>query len=263
MAWLVSLLTVLGYSTRVLSHLSHIAVSIDDQISPSSCQTTLDGLHALLTGAQRQLYNKTNTEIQRVTISLPRSWYDTPCVRGLTLTRASSQSPDIVILPTSSPIRTVQYGGCGVRGKRILLPHSRVENRGNETRDVTDLLISLLKYEFGYFNTQPSGINELKFPESKKTSEREPEMCSPDPLNDTDYNTEAPTQQNLLCQEQSPLSVIKSGLIGESEKSDVEPLGRSPIVEYVISQKTRHLLVLDRSQQSKHVWKHLRNALYR
>ena len=88
-------------------------------------------------------------------------------------------------------------------------------------------------------------------------------MCSLDLLNDTDYNTEAPTQQNLLCQEQSPLSVIKSGLISESEKSDVMAVGRSPIVEYVISQKTRHLLVLDRSQQSKHVWKHLRNALYR
>ena len=83
-------------------------------------------------------------------------------------------------------------------------------------------------------------------------------------VNDKDYNTEAPTQQNLLCQEQSPLRLIKSGLISESEKSDVMAVvGRSPIVEYVISQKTRHLLVLDRSQQSKHVWKHLRNALYR
>ena len=130
------------------------------------------------------------------------------------------------------------------------------------------MLISLLKYEFGYFNTQPSGLNELKFPESNESNETsemssEPETCSGDPFDDTAYNTEAPTQQNLLCQEQSPLSVIKSGLISESENSDVRSEGRSPIVEYVISQKTRHLLVLDRSQQSKHVWKHLRNALYR
>ena len=270
MARLVVLLTVLSWGSLVadtsVEHLSHIRVSIEDQIAPSSCQTTLDGLHTLLTGAAIQLYNKTNTAVQRVTVSLPRSWYSSPCVQGLALTRAGPQSPDIVVLNSAeTDIKTVQFAGCGQRGKRILLPHQRVERRENVTRDVTDLLISLLKYEFGYFNTQPSVVDELNFPESNQTSEMlaEPERCSPDPLNDTDYNTEAPTQQNLLCQEQSPLSVIKSGLISESENSDVRSEGRSPIVEYVISQKTRHLLVLDRSQQSKHVWKHLRNALYR
>ena len=268
MARLVTLLTVVSYSGLVGgTHLSHITVSVDNQISPTSCQTTLDGLHTLLTGAAVQLYNKTNTELQRVTISLPRSWHDLPCVQALPTTRAGPQAePDLVILNTpEKEIKTVQFAGCGERGKRIIVPHQRVEKTENVTRDVTDLLISLLKYEFGYFNTQPSRVNELKFPESNETSEMlsEPENCSGDPFDDTDYNTEAPSRQNLLCQEQSPLRVIKSGLISGSENSAEGSVGRAPIVEYVISQKTRHLLVLDRSQQSKHVWKHLRNALYR
>ena len=265
-ARLVILLTVLS-SSQSQGQLSHIRVSIDNQISASSCEATLASLHTLLTGARTELYNKTNINTERVTISLPRSWSSSPCVQGLSLTRATPGAPDLVVLSSpNTEIRTVQYGGCGVRGKRIILPHQRVENSKNVTRDVTDLFISLLKYEFGYFSTQapPSPANEVKFSESNTTSEMEAESCSRDPLNDKDYNTEAPTQQNLLCQEQSPLRLIKSGLISESEKSDVMAVvGRSPIVEYVISQKTRHLLVLDRSQQSKHVWKHLRNALYR
>ena len=265
-ARLVTLLTVLG-SSQSQSQLSHIRVSIDNQISVSSCEATLANLHTLLTGASTALLNKTQIRTERLTISLPRSWSSSPCVEGLALTRPSPGAPDLVVLPSpNTEIRTVQYGGCGVRGKRIILPHQRVENSQNVTRDVTDLFISLLKYEFGYFDTPapPSSANEVKIPESNRTSEEEAESCSPDPLNDTDYNTEAPSQQNLLCQEQSPLTVIKSGLISESEKPDVMAVvGRSPIVEFVISQRTRHLLVLDRSQQSKHVWKHLRNALYR
>ena len=265
-ARLVTLLTVFC-SSQSRAQLSHIRVSIDNEISASSCEASLASLHTLLTGARTELFNKTNINTERVTISLPRSWSSSPCVQGLSLTRPTPGAPDLVVLPSpNTEIRTVQYGGCGVRGKRIILPHQRVENSQNVTRDVTDLFISLLKYEFGYFDTQapPSTANEVKFPESNKTIEMEAESCSRDPLNDKDYNTEAPTQQNLLCQEQSPLRLIKSGLISESEKSDVMAVvGRSPIVEYVISQKTRHLLVLDRSQQSKHVWKHLRNALYR
>ena len=263
-ARLVTLLTVLSCS-QSQAQLSHIRVSVDNQIAASSCEATLASLHTLLTGARAELLNKTKINTERVTISVPRSWASSPCVRGLSLARAEPGAPDLVVKPSANTeIRTVQYGGCGVRGKRIVLPHSRVENSQNVTRDVTDLFISLLKYEFGYFDTQAApSADEVNFPESNKTSEMEAESCSRDPLNDKDYNTEAPTQQNLLCQEQSPLTVIKSGLISESEKSDVIAVGRSPIVEYVISQKTRHLLVLDRSQQSKHVWKHLRNALYR
>ena len=249
--------------------LSELLVRIDEHISHESCHSTLNNLDSLISSSSEQLFNLTQIQLRQVTVVLPGSWHNTPCVMGLPLATMSSstQETDVLIKKTSfSQINPVQFGGCGVRSLRVILPHQRLDSSGqNETRDASlELVQALLKHEFGYFDTH-GRVDDLQFPESYKLGSDQYENCNTDPFTDTDYSKEAPTKQNLMCQNQSPMSVIKSGLISESETSvpSMDMVSNRPRIEYVISQTTRHLLVLDRSQQSKHVWKHLRHALYR
>ena len=69
-----------------------------------------------------------------------------------------------------------------------------------------------------------------------------------------------------MCQEQSPLSLIQSALSEEDEEEEEDSIispSSAPVLEYSLTTSVRHVLVLDRSQQSRHVWKHLHNALHR
>ena len=251
--------------------LSQLLVRIDEHISQESCHSTLNNLDSLISSSSEQLYNLTQIQLRQVTVVLPLSWHNTPCVMGLPLATTSSTSSenDVLIKKTDhSKISPLQFGGCGVRSRRVILPHQRLDSSGkNETRDASlELVQALLKHEFGYFDTH-GRVDDLQFPETYNLGSSEYENCNTDPFTDTDYKKEAPTKQNLMCQNQSPMSVIKSVLISESDETSVpvDPamVSNRPRIEYVISQTTRHLLVLDRSQQSKHVWKHLRHALYR
>ena len=252
--------------------LSQIHVRIDDQVPHDSCHSTLSNLDNLISAASGHMYNVTRVQVETVTVTLPHTWHNTSCVLNLPLVQLAAGAradSDIVIknIPDDR-IKTIQYGGCGVRSRGVILPHQRLgRNQNNVTRNSSyELMQALLKHEFGYFDTHGRAA-DLRFPELYNIGDVEFENCNSDPFKDTDYSQEAPTKQNLMCQNQSPMSVIKSSLISEAESQPTENLGTMmssrPRIEYVISQTTRHLLVLDRSQQSKHVWKHLHNALYR
>ena len=254
-----------GVMTR--SPMSQIHVRIDEEITQEECHRTLNNLDIVIRNTVQQLSHVTQDQVNKVMVTLPSSWTNTACVLGLNFAKESSVGLPTDVLISNTPfddIKTVQFGGCGVKSRRVVLPHHRLHAMENETEHdtSTELFRSLLKHEFGYFDTH-GRVNDLRFPEMYKVGEEEYENCNTDPFSDRDYNTEAPTKQNLLCQEQSPMSVITSNRqINGVEKSNKTHTS-VPIVEYVIHQSSRHLLVLDRSTQSKHVWKHLHHALYR
>ena len=255
--------------------LSHLTVSIDDQIPVTECHSTLANLDSLIarTSAELATLSHHQLDVRTVRVTLPRSWNNDSCVRDLPLSSlASVKEADILVKDIKdTDIQTVQFGGCGVRGRRVILPHNRIIPQKNETgssTSSTDLLHSLLKHEFGYFDTHGRVDDPTQFPELYKVGEETGEAgnCNRDPFSDADYKKEAPTKQNLMCQEQSPMSVIASRLqkeISEEERPEMIIPAQGPRFEYLIRHSQRTLLVLDRSQESKHVWKHLHNALYR
>ena len=277
----VTMFLMLGLSVTSMSPMSQLTVRIDDQIPVSACHTTLANLDSLISRTSSELatLSRHQLDVRRVTVMLPRSWHNDSCVRGLPLSSLTSISEaDILVKDIQDPeIRTLQFGGCGVRGRRVILPRSRLIPENNDTRAtssaISDLLHSLLKHEFGYFDTRHGRVDDptALFPELHKLGEpdTEPENCNRDPFSDADYKTEASTKQNLMCQEQSPMSVIASSLqqkkISDTEEEERKmiPAQVGPRYEYLIRHSERTLLVLDRSQESKHVWKHLHNALYR
>ena len=259
--------------TMTTRPLSHVTVSIDDQIPVTSCHSTLANLDTLISQTSSELATLSHQElsVQTVTVSLPQSWSNASCVQGLPMSSLTSiQEADILIKDIEdTDIKTLQFGGCGVRGRRVILPHSRVipQHNDSSTSSSTDLLHSLLKHEFGYFDTH-GRVDDPNSQFSELYKVGEDGNCNRDPFSDADYKTEAPTKQNIMCQEQSPKSVIASRLqkgTSEEERAENKMMipAQGPSISYLIRHSQRTLLVLDRSQESKHVWKHLHNALYR
>ena len=265
---LLMLVSVQTIQTRQARPLSHLTVSISDQFPRQSCLPALHNLNQLLTSSSDKLHNLTNLQIHKVTVILPTSWYNTSCTSGLLLSPISSalSSPDIFLSHGNEEgISVTQYGGCGEKGRSVRIPVDTLHDGFNETITSEELLDSLLKYQFGLFATHGQ-VNGPKFPETYKIGEQEVENCENDNYGEMSYNSESPTKQNLLCNGQSPISVIKSHLSHKREQSshpEYMDIFKSPKLEYVISYNTRYLLVLDRSMQAEHTWKHLHNALYR
>ena len=248
------ILSLLVSSVVSIHPLSHVSITIDSSVSSSQCQETLRHLDSLLHHTSHSLYNVTGVDISRVRVVLPPSWDTADCTQGLNMaTSVLAQDSDILITQTPSKhIKTVQFGGCGVKSRRVILPHHKLHKVQSEMGSLhTELLESLLKHEFGVFGA-------VSDPQIIAEDSTRDENCNEDPFGDTD--TEA--AQNILCQEQSALEMIQSRI--KTSQHNQESFNGSPSIEYMISQQPRrHLLVLDRSQQSKHAWKHLRNALYR
>ena len=264
------ILSLLVTSSASIRPLSQLTVRIDSRISERSCLETLNNLDTLLHLTSTALHNVTQLNMERVTVILPPAWNKSECTQGRSLvprSKTMKTESDIVIAPTpQQSIESLQFGGCGVRSRRVIFPHHKLHKVQSEIGSFsTQLLGSLLKHEFGYFDSGVSGLDDPQLQEDFS----EDENCNEDPFKDTDYNPEALSKQNILCQEQSALDMIQSRIseVGSESSSDASSSSitfGSPSIEYVISHSfRRHLLVLDRSQQSKHVWKHLRNALYR
>ena len=252
---------------RQLKPLSHLTVSISEQIPQESCLSALHNLNHLVSSSSEKLQKLTSLQIHRVTVILPTSWYNTTCTEGILLSSISGalSTPDIFIShQKKGSIGVTQFAGCGKKGKDITIPVDTLEDSFNKTETSVDLLDSLLKYQFGVFSTH--GEPNTKFPETYSVGDQIFQNCKVDDDEESSYDATAPTKQNLLCNENSPLSVIQS-FLPDLQEQDLHPEYRtsfkSPKFEYVIKQRTRYLLVLDRSMQAEHVWKHLHNALYR
>ena len=269
---------VTGLGVEARRPLRHLSVRLDPRLPSGACHETLHGLQQLLATTQLQLAAVSpQLQLARVRVELPRAWRNTACVRNLDISNSNNnndEEADVVITETRDPaVRALQYGGCGVRGRRVILPLAsllgNVTGAANTTS--TSFLRSLLKHEFGFFSTH-GGAEDARFPELYRAGAEERENCNTDPVSDSSgYDGEAPTLHNLMCQEQSPLSLIQSVLAEEEEEEEEEkedsiissPSASAPVLEYSLTTSVRHVLVLDRSQQSRHVWKHLHNALHR
>ena len=257
---LLVLVSVTTIQTRQSRPFSHLAVSISDQFPQQSCISALHNLNHLLTSSSSKLHSLTNLQIHRVTVVLPPSWYNTSCMSGLLLSPVSAalSFPDIFLSSErQAGISVTQYAGCGNKGKDVTIPADVLEDDFNKTETSLDLVDSLLKYQFGLFATHGQA-NDPKFPEKYNLGEQEIENCKNEIYEETSYDALAPTKQNLLCNGQSPISIIRSHLSDKQVR-----VFKSPKLEFVISHKTRFLLVLDRSMQAEQIWKHLHNALFR
>ena len=80
------------------------------------------------------------------------------------------------------------------------------------------------------------------------------------------YDREAPTKQNLLCNNKSPMEIVSQhplNTYASSNSTAGTPLF-APSFRYVSHQTTLYILVLDRSAQmgKKGRWTNLHNALH-
>ena len=264
---LILTISVMTTMQRQSKPLSHLTVSLSEQIPQQSCLSALHNLNHLMSSSSEKLQKLTSLQIHRVTVILPPSWYNTTCTEGIFLSSISGalSSSDIFISnEKKGSIGVTQFAGCGKKGKDITIPVDTLEDSFNKTETSLELLDSLLKYQFGVFSTH--GETNTKFPETYSIGDQIFQNCKINDDEETSYDAMAPTQQNLLCNEHSPISVIKS-FLPDLQEQDLHPeyrtIFKSPKFEYAISQRTRYLLVLDRSMQAGHVWKHLHNALYR
>ena len=271
------LLTVVTMGVEARRPLRHLSVRLDPRLPSGACHETLHGLQQLLATTQLQLAAVSpQLQLARVRVELPRAWRNTACVRNLDISNSNNnnEEADVVITETRDPaVRALQYGGCGVRGRRVILPLASLLGRGDNVTGAanttsTSFLRSLLKHEFGFFSTH-GGAEDARFPELYRAGAEERENCNTDPVSDSSgYDGAAPTLHNLMCQEQSPLSLIQSALSEEEEEEEEDSIipsspSSAPVLEYSLTTSVRHVLLLDRSQQSRHVWKHLHNALHR
>ena len=241
------------FHTLAQQPLSHLTVSLSPQLSEKSCKFLIDNLENRLTETSRMLHNMTGLQFEKVTVVLPSFWYHSNCSSNLPLSSISSasSSPDIILSEEDrNSISVVQFGSCGEKAKHIYLPANALNNSSDSFFD------AILNYQFGVF-TSNNQMYDVRFPETYKIGEKEFTNCELCNFEESCYDSAAPTKQNLLCGEKSPLSVIKSN-VELDEKAFLVPT-----VEYVISETTRYILVLDRSLQAESLWKNLHNALYR
>ena len=234
--------------------LSHITVSISPEIPQGSCQNLLKDLQTSLASSSRMLHNMTGLQIHKVTVILPSSWLISNCsINGISSSSSTSTFFPSDIIVSNKPtdrISVVQYGQCGEKGRHLIIP---VDSVNGSSRKILD---ALLRYQFGFFDTYGQ-VDDERFPEKYTLGEDEVENCESCRFDESCYDAAAPTKQNLLCNGRSPISVIRSNI-----KQD-ESLFSAPQMEFVTFKRSRYILVLDRSKQSKKIWNSLHNALYR
>ena len=231
-----------------------LTVSLSSQLREESCNHILKNLQTSLTSSSRMLFNLTNHQIHKVTVIIPPSWLKSNCSSDLQLSTVSSasSSPDIRLTNKNTKMISVaQYGPCGEKAKDIEIPVIALENSAE------NILEALLKYQFGIF-TSRGQKDDARFPEIYRLQEDEAvKNCGRCRFNESCYDDIAPTQHNLLCYGQSPISIIRSkGLAHEG-------VFFAPKMEYMISEGSRYILILDRSTQAENLWIHLHNDLYR
>ena len=241
---------------RPVPALPALTVWVDPALPRHNCSATLHSLQQLLTATSLQFHNITGENIVRVEVELPPGW--SGCTAGLSpASRPAPASPDILLTgqPGPTAVTSRQFGGCGVAGRGVSLPASLL-HRNTTT---SQLLSSLLQHRYGVFSTHGSTEDPTRFPETFSLTGQQVDNCAEyDWTEKAGYDSTAPTPHNLLCEGRSPLAVVR-----ETSPASAPQLYTAPQLEFSITESTRYLLVLDRSEQSKHVWEHLYNALYR
>merc|ERR1711962_1572677 len=239
-------------------------VRITEDAGVEFCREGIHKLQDLITSASTSLHSTTGLTISTVAIEVPISFSSSPsCSSLLSVAPPLPSPPSILVsnLPLLPGPFPVQFDGCGEPGLHLSLPTQWIlSSTTNTTKSLGNTLsTALIQTKFGTFTTH--GIQGSKrFPEMYNLGEEEVTNCG-----DSDvYDTEAPTAQNLLCHEQSPIQIVHTKL-GSWEPQSGLPAPLPPTFHLWTpnSCSTLYILLLD---QSKHMetnrrWRNLHNAL--
>merc|ERR1719483_407239 len=183
----------------------------------------------MLTSTSHLLKEETSTPISTITIILPASLLNTPCISNLSLSQVTNKPADI-FLTERDPVFgsvpfSVQHGGCGERGSHVILPIDSLVQSENVTDDtILQFSSAAVSHLYGVFPTHGFG-NDSRYPDTYQVGEvvldntgcslKNKLLCSDDL-----YDKFAPTKQNLLCNNKSPRSLVTSHKQGCDKNTD-------------------------------------------
>eukprot|EP00090_Calanus_glacialis_P035817 TRINITY_DN6109_c0_g1_i2.p1 TRINITY_DN6109_c0_g1~~TRINITY_DN6109_c0_g1_i2.p1 ORF type:complete len:1093 (+),score=204.46 TRINITY_DN6109_c0_g1_i2:1-3279(+) len=252
-----------------------LTVKIYQDIPKHLCGRALANLEALLTSSSYLLQQHTSSPINTISIILPPTLVKTACTANITLNKLQKEPVDILLTDRdpvfgSSPF-SVQHGGCGERGRHVILPLDSLVQGENVTDDtIQQLSSSLVSHLYGVFPTHGYS-NDSRYPQSYEVGEvvldnagcslKNKLFCTPEL-----YDRETPTKQNLLCNNKSPMEIVSQHPLNTHASSNSTagtPLF-TPSFRYVSHQTTLYILVLDRSAQmgERGRWTNLHNSLH-
>jgi len=252
-----------------------LTVKIYEDMPKHLCGRALANLESLLTSSSFLLQEYTSSPIRTINIVLPSTLVHSSCTANITLEQVQYESVDILLNDRdpvfgSTPF-SVQHGGCGERGRHVILPLDSLVQGENVTDDTTQQLSSsLLSHLYGVFPTH-GYRNDSRYPETYQVGEvvldnagcslKNKLLCTQDM-----YDRGAPTKQNMLCNNKPPIDIVSTHPINTylssnaTNKTSLIP----PSFRYVSHRTTRYVLVLDRSLQMDNSgrWTNLHNALF-
>ena len=200
-----------------------------------------------------------------VAVMLPHSWTKAACPPPRSLVSVSEKlEAEDILVGEAGPLWTLAPGGCGTRGHRVNMPRSFLSFNTSELGARAGRLArELTKLEFGVF--EEAGLaGDPVYPDTYTTGrELITSVGCPEagaggfcPL-EAEYNSFAPTKQNVLCRGQSAAAII-----GDRQRSSNITESRNVTVSYVTRAVSRYVLVLDLAQEPR-TWTRIKRALYR
>lgn len=132
---------------------------------------------------------------------------------------------------------TLQYGQCGVQGKRLYLPSPLLSNIATVDTDTVNAMVSeWITYKYGVFEEQPLSDN------TTSNCSSEALLCPVE-----GYNSDAVTKQNLLCNGRSKRQVMMA-LDGHEVVRNGSDIFEPPSFSYVVRPaKKLFVIVLERA----------------
>ena len=120
----------------------HLTVKIYQDIPKHLCGRALDNLEAVLTSSSSLLSHSTSRPITSISIILPPTLVKTACTANITLHTFHHEPVDILLTDRdpvfgSSPF-SVQHGGCGERGRHVILPLDSLVQGETVTDDTSE-----------------------------------------------------------------------------------------------------------------------------
>ena len=189
-------------------------------------------------------------------------WRNTECTADLMFSDGQHQAEvDIEVTGThpltgDAPV-SEQFGGCGVRGKKVRIPFGILtDNVEISTQDLKESVLAVTQWRYGVFSE--SGVDgDPMYPLRSTAGPTETNNTGCDlnhgailcPLDD--YNRYALTKQNLLCSRQS----ARRSILNQFSSIDGVTFVK-PNIRFVMPLDTKRvILVLDQGPTMGNIWK--------
>ena len=197
-------------------------------------------------------------------IELPPAWRNTECTADIKVYEGQLAPEVDVEISGTHPVtgdspHADQFGGCGVRGQKVVIPHHVLTEEVKISSDnLRQSLLEVMRWRYGVFaeagvdNDDMYPLNTTAGPVTVTNvgcEDSEQDRVGLCPL--TDYNSWAHTKQNLLC---GGLSARRSILNQFSAKDGAKFV--KPVIKFVMPLDTKRvILILDQSPAMAPNWK--------